>query len=99
VFARVICVAFAFVRARVAHRGARGWSIARPVAPVPLVSGPAAARVVARVSSVAVTQAACSWATWSGEAEGSIAPVEDPAPLMVDLASFRAVSEPIQRQW
>jgi hypothetical protein len=28
-----------------------------------------------------------------------IGPVDGPAPLMADLASFRAVSEPIHRQW
>src|SRR5439155_3159784 len=58
----------------------------------------AAARAVARASSTAVTQAACSWVTRAGDAERSIGPVDGPAPLMADLASFRAVSEPIHRQ-
>ena len=34
-----------------------------------------------------------------GDPERSIAPVEGPAPLIADLASFSVVSEPIHRQW
>ena len=59
----------------------------------------AAARAVARASSTAITQAACSWATRAGEQERSIGPVDGPAPLIADLASFRQVSDPIHRQW
>ena len=59
----------------------------------------AAARARARASSTAVTQAACSWRTRAGDAERSIGPVDGPAPVMADLASFRQVSEPIHRQW
>src|SRR5690349_9801911 len=58
----------------------------------------AAARAVARASSTAVTQAACSWAARAGECDRSIGPVDGPAPLIADLASFRQVSEPTQRQ-
>jgi hypothetical protein len=54
---------------------------------------------VARASSTAVTQAACSWAARAGEQERSIGPVDGPAPLIADLASFRQVSEPIHLQW
>src|SRR2546430_16834755 len=54
----------------------------------------AAARAVARASSTAVTQAACSWRTRAGEQERSIGPVDGPAPLIADLASFRQVSDP-----
>ena len=69
---------------------------------LPLPAGTAiaaAARAVARASSTAVTQAACSWATRAGDPERSIAPVDGPAPLIADLASFSAVSDPIHRQW
>src|SRR6516165_53022 len=59
----------------------------------------AAARARARASSTAVTQAACSWAIRAGEQERSIGPVDGPAPLIADLASFRQVSEPIHLQW
>ena len=59
----------------------------------------AAARAAARASSMAVTQAACSWATRAGDCDRSIGPVDGPAPLIADLASFRQVSEPIHRQW
>ena len=58
----------------------------------------AAARAAARASSTAVTQAACSWATRAGDCERSIGPVDGPAPLIADLASFREVSDPIHRQ-
>jgi len=34
----------------------------------------------------------------AGDAERSIGPVDGPAPLMADLASFRQVSDPIHRQ-
>ena len=37
--------------------------------------------------------------TRAWDADRSIGPVDGPAPLMADLASFRAVSEPIHRQW
>ena len=59
----------------------------------------AAARATARASSTAITQAACSCAARAGDAERSIGPVDGPAPLMADLASFRQVSDPIHRQW
>ena len=58
----------------------------------------AAARAVARASSVAVTQSACSAAIMAGQVERSIGPVDGPAPLIADLASFRQVSDPIHRQ-
>ena len=58
----------------------------------------AAARAVARASSTAVTQAACSWVIRAGDCERSIGPVEGPAPLIADLASLRQVSEPAHRQ-
>ena len=48
---------------------------------------------------MAVTQAACSWAIRAGDCERSIAPVDGPAPLIADLASFSEVSDPIHRQW
>jgi hypothetical protein len=54
----------------------------------------AAVRAAARASSTAVTQAACSWATRAGECERNISPVDGPAPLIADLATFRQVSEP-----
>jgi hypothetical protein len=57
-----------------------------------------ARRNSARASPVAVTQTACSWATRSGDRERSIAPVDGPAPLIADLASFSDVSDPIHRQ-
>jgi hypothetical protein len=78
-------------------RGCTGWPARRPFRAGAAFA--AAARAVARVSSVAATQAACSWAIRAGVAERSMGPVEGPAPLMVDLASFREVSDPIQRQW
>src|SRR5215831_19788391 len=53
----------------------------------------AAARAVARASSTAVTQAACSWAARAGDCDRSIGPVDGPAPLIADLASFSRVSE------
>ena len=58
----------------------------------------AAARATARASSTAVTQAACSCAIRAGDAERSIAPVDGPAPLIADFASFNAVSDPIHCQ-
>src|SRR6516165_9558728 len=58
----------------------------------------AAPRAAARASSTAITQAACSWRTRGGEPERSIGPVDGPAPLTADLASFRQVSEPVHRQ-
>ena len=78
-------------------RGCTGWP-----ARLPLPAGTAtaaAARAVARASSMAVTQAACSWAIRAGDADRSIGPVDGPAPLIADLASFREVSDPIHRQW
>src|SRR6266542_1066538 len=78
-------------------RDCTGWPARRPfVAGVAIV---AAARATARVSSTAVVHAGCSWAIRAGEAERRIAPVDGPAPLMVDLASLSVVSEPIHRQW
>jgi hypothetical protein len=59
----------------------------------------AAARAAARASSTAVIQAACSWAIRAGECERSIGPVNGPAPLIADLASFRQVSEPRLAPW
>ena len=50
-------------------------------------------------ASVPVIQAACSWAIRAGDAERNIAPVDGPAPLIADLASFSEVSDPIHRQW
>jgi hypothetical protein len=44
-------------------------------------------------------QAACSRAISAGDPERSIAPVDGPAPLIADLASFSAVSDPVHRQW
>src|ERR1019366_2143346 len=84
---------------RGAPRTWRGW----PPWParLPVRAGTAtaaAARAVARTSSAAVTQAACSWATRAGEPERSIGPVDGPAPLIADLDSFRQVSDPIHRQ-
>jgi hypothetical protein len=52
----------------------------------------------ARASSTEMIQAACSWAIRAGEADRSIAPVDGPAPLIADFASFSAVSDPIHRQ-
>ena len=80
-------------------RISRGWT--RWPARLPFRAGTAiavAARAVARASSVAVTQAACSWAIRAGDPDRSIGPVEGPAPLIADLASFRQVSDPIHRQ-
>jgi len=57
-----------------------------------------AARARARMSSVPQIQAACSWAISSGVAERKIGPVDGPAPVMADFASFRAVSDPAHRQ-
>ncbi len=90
--------------ARAAWRAAvkeicRGWTF-RP-ARRPLRAGAAlraAARARARVSSVPQIQAACSAATRAGLAERKIGPVEGPAPVMADLASFRDVSDPAHRQ-
>ena len=59
----------------------------------------AAARAVARASSTEITQAACSWATRAGDWDRSIGPVDGPAPVIADLASFSVVSEPTHRQW
>ena len=76
-------------------RGWTGWP-ARP----PLQAGAAdaaAARAVARTSSVAVTQAACSCWTRPGDCDRNIGPVDGPAPLIAGLASFRAVSDPSHR--
>src|SRR5271170_1226008 len=59
-------------------RGCTAWP-----ARLPLPAGtamPAAARAAARASSVAVIQAACSWATRAGDCERSIGPVDGPAP-------------------
>ena len=57
----------------------------------------AAAQASARMSSVPQIQAACSWVISSGAAERKIGPVEGPAPVMADFASFRAVSDPGHR--
>src|ERR1019366_4011103 len=72
-------------------RGGATWP-----ARLPLRAGTAtaaAARAVARTSSAAVTQAACSRPTRAGEPERSIGPVDGPAPLIADLDSFRQVSD------
>jgi hypothetical protein len=76
----------------------RGWT-GRP-ARLPFAAGAArraAARAVARTSSVAATQAACSWVTRPGDCDRKIGPVEGPAPLIADLTSLRAVSDPSHR--
>src|SRR6266568_4404591 len=58
----------------------------------------AAARARARMSSVPQIQAACSCVISSGAAERKIGPVDGPAPVMADFASFREVSDPVHRQ-
>ena len=78
-------------------RGWTGWQAPLPLLPAGTAIA-AAARAMARASSTAVTQAACSWAIECGDWERSIAPVDGPAPLIADLASFSAVSDPIHRQ-
>ena len=78
-------------------RGCTGCPARRPLPAGMAIA--AAARASARVGSTAVTQAACSWATRAGDPDRSIGPVDGPAPLMADLASFSEVSEPIHRQW
>src|SRR6266581_1162130 len=82
--------------ARTAGREAQP-GLGRAVAVAVAVDADAAARPVARASSVAVTQAACSCAIRAGEDDRSIGPVDGPAPLIADLASFKAVSDPIHR--
>src|SRR5260370_21515960 len=77
--------------------GCTGWPARLPCRAGTAIA--AAARAAARASSVAVTQAACSWAIRAGDCERSIGPVDGPAPLIADLASFRQVSDPIHRQW
>ena len=72
-------------------RGCTGWPARRPLRAG--MATAAAARAVARASSTAITQAACSWRTRGGEPKRSIGPVDGPAPLMADLASFRQVSD------
>src|SRR6266566_209396 len=94
--ARVVAMTARRAAVKEISLGWTGWP-----ARLPLRAGTAmavAARAVARVSSVAVTQAACSWAIRAGEAERSIGPVDGPAPLIADCASFRQVSDPIHRQ-
>src|ERR1019366_562419 len=77
----------------------RGWGGGPARLPLPAGTAiAAAARAAARASSTAMTQAACSWAIRAGDPERSIGPVEGPAPLIADLASFRQVSDPIHRQ-
>src|ERR1700746_2452941 len=68
-------------------RGWTGWPARLPLRAGTAIA--AAARGAARASSVAVTQAACSCAIRAGEADRSIGPVDGPAPLIADLASFR----------
>jgi hypothetical protein len=75
-----------------------GWT--HCPARLPLRAGAAvraAARAVARTSSAAVTQAACSWAIMSGQRDRKIGPVDGPAPRIADLASRSAVSDPSHR--
>jgi hypothetical protein len=65
---------------------------------LPLPAGtamPAAASAAARAGSTAMIQAACSWAT--RRPDRSIGPVDGPASLIADLASFRQVSDRIHR--
>jgi hypothetical protein len=78
-------------------RGCTGCPARRPQRAGIAIAAAAPAR--AQASSMAVTQAACSWATRAGEQERSIGPVDGPAPVMADVASFRQISEPIHRQW
>src|SRR6266567_3692779 len=79
----------------VISRGWTGWPARRPLPAG--TAARAAARPAARVSSTAVTQAACSWRTRSGDCERNIGPVEGPAPRIADLASRSAVSDPSHR--
>src|SRR5260370_23981501 len=73
-------------------RGCTAWP-----ARLPLPAGtamPAAARAAARASSVAVIQAACSWAIRAGECERRIGHVEGPATLIAALGDFVLDSVP-----
>ena len=77
-------------------RGCTGWPARWPLRAA--MATAAAARAVARASSTAITRAACSWRAWAGEPGRSTGPVDGPAPLIADLASFRQVPEPVHRQ-
>ena len=74
-------------------RGWTGWPARRPLRAGTAFA--AAARAVARASSTEITQAACSWRIRAGDCDRRIGPVDGPAPLIADLASFSAVSDPI----
>src|SRR5436305_11739038 len=91
----MVLIAVRRVAVKEISRGCTGWP-----ARLPLVAGVAcwaATRPTARTSSVAVIQAACSCLIRAGDCDRKIGPLEGPAPVMEDLASLRAVSDPSHR--
>src|SRR6266536_2197271 len=87
--------------ARAARRAAvketwRGWTLCPARRPLRAAAAwRAAARARLRMSSVPQIQAACSAVISSGACERMIGPVDGPAPVMADFASFSEVSDPV----